>query len=80
MLRFRDASWKRQMTEAIGHQGHDGRVAPWNWERQYASFFRQRDQEWTHVALDREAWATHKRPWLLHMLGSTWRAAQMGRY
>ena len=40
LLEFRDAQWKASLTEVVGHQGHGGRFAPWNWERQYHVFVR----------------------------------------
>ena len=31
MMNFRDSGWKKMMTLIAGHQGHNGRVHPWNW-------------------------------------------------
>ena len=46
LIRFRDSIWKRTMTTLIGHQGHEGRVAPWIWEHQYDSYFKRQDLAW----------------------------------
>eukprot|EP00973_Karenia_brevis_P014655 1999137-Karenia_brevis.AAC.1 len=64
LMNFRNAAWKRYLTESIGHQGHTGRVTPWNWERQYDAYFKAKDLEWQEVASYREEWHSHKRAWM----------------
>ena len=70
VLHFRGAAWKRQMMEMVGHQGHPGRFAPWNWERQYDHFFDQRGALWTDVATNKPVWNSYREAWIDHMLGS----------
>ena len=62
-LDFRDAEWKRTMTEVIGHQGHPGRFSPWRWERQFSSYFQLEGLLWKEVAIDRDEWLSHKMAW-----------------
>ena len=70
VMAFRDAAWKRAMTHHVGHQGHSGRFAPWNWERQYDSYFALQGLEWKQVAADKAAWSKHRRSFVEHMLGT----------
>ena len=79
-LNYRNASWKQDMTDAIGHQGHAGRVSPWNWERQFHSYFKTLELDWQEVAIDRMIWLSHRSPWIQHMLGSRSAATYTGAY
>ena len=66
-LDFRDAPWKRTMTELVGHQGHPGRFSPWSWERQFSSYFQLEGLLWKEVALERDSWACRKTAWMKTM-------------
>ena len=70
VLKFRDSMWKEAHTALAGHQGHDGRFSPWCWERQHHSYVRAHGLCWQDVSLSKSAWNDHKKPWILHMLGS----------
>ena len=70
VLHFRGAAWKRQMVEMFGHQGHPGRFAPWNWERQYDHFFAQRGILWIEIAANKAGWNSYREVWIEQMMGS----------
>ena len=70
VLNFRDAEWKAALTETVGHQGHEGRFAPWNWERQYHCFFRGKQESWKEVAKERVKWHSYRSEWVRFVLGS----------
>ena len=69
IVALRDAQWKRMMTEEVGHQGHPGRINPWNWEYQYHVIFVRQGLEWKDVPQDRDEWRSHRQDWIRHMLG-----------
>ena len=69
VLGFMDAQFKDALTAVIGHQGHNGRFSPWNWERQYHSFFNRKGMSWKDVAKDREEWQKHRDDWIESMRG-----------
>lgn len=64
VLRWRDAEWKQTLSDTIGHQGHHGRVAPWNYERQFHVYFWRRGLHWKHVALQKDDWLAHREQWV----------------
>ena len=68
LIQFRDAQFKQDMTDVIGHQGHKGRVAPWCWERQYHTFFHMLGESWQEVAKDKEHWLKHREDWISYMI------------
>ena len=78
LLKYRDAEWKDALTAMVGHQGHNGRISPWNWERQFHSYFRSLSLNWQEVARDREKWFSHRRAWIRHALGSRSRSTNFG--
>ena len=80
VLNFRNAEWKRQMTEVLGHQGHHGRHHPWNWERQFHSYFKLQGEDWQQVALNKSEWYFHRSAWIQHMLGSRAASTNLGAY
>ena len=53
VLEHRDSQRKAGMKETIGHQGHPGTFAPWNWERKCEYFFRRLGRWWSDVAKDK---------------------------
>ena len=78
LLRFRNSAWKQAVTEVVGHQGHSGRISPWDWERQYHSYFRGEGLLWQDVALDKKSWLDHRPKWIRHTLGSRSTSACFG--
>ena len=74
----RDAEWKAALRQVVGHQGHEGRFSPWNWERQCDAVFRQVNRHWKLVAVDKEQWQEFRPKWLRYMLGSKNTNSRMG--
>ena len=68
LVRFRNAQSKQDMTEVIGHQGHQGRFAPWCWERQCHTFCELLGQSWQEVAQDKAKWLKHRADWISYMI------------
>ena len=68
VLSFKDARMKADLTAVIGHQGHSGRFAPWNWERQFHSFFHAIGEIWKHVAQEKGKWASYRENWANSMI------------
>eukprot|EP00973_Karenia_brevis_P055119 7664281-Karenia_brevis.AAC.1 len=68
------------MQGVFGHQGHPGRYAPWNYERQFDSFFHSLGLNWLEVARDKQHWAQHQHAWLRHMLGSRAQCTYLAKY
>ena len=64
VLKYRDAESKATIAAEIGHQGHPGRFAPWNWERQLHSFFDQFGENWQQVACDKARWPSCRAQWV----------------
>ena len=64
VLRFRDAQAKAAIDSEIGHQGHPGRFAPWNYERQFDAFFKLMGAHWQEVASDRSKWRSQRDAWI----------------
>eukprot|EP00973_Karenia_brevis_P031593 4356982-Karenia_brevis.AAC.1 len=46
VIRYRCCEYKQFLTEVSGHQGHSGRIAPWDWERQFHSYFSRHKLAW----------------------------------
>ena len=68
LLEFRDAQWKASLTEVVGHQGHGGRFAPWNWERQYHAFFDSLGESWQDIARNKTKWHENRAAWIRYMI------------
>ena len=68
VLRYRDAEAKEALAAQVGHQGHPGRFAPWNWERQFHGFFRRGGESWQEVAGDRLSWVDYRPCWINFMI------------
>jgi len=70
VLNFRNAGFKETSSAVVGHQGHNGRVAPWNWEQQHHSFFHGRGKDWQDIAGNRNSWQAYRGAWIKFALRS----------
>ena len=80
LIMFRDIDWKIAMTVVAGHQGHSGRVAPWNLEFQYHAYFWQHEMHWKAAAMNKETWQKHRKPWIKHMLRGRSDSSRFGKF
>lgn len=67
VLDFRNAEFKETLSTVVGHKC---RVAPWNWERQYLSFFHCRGKDGKDTAGNRNSWQAYKGAWTKFSLRS----------
>ena len=71
-LCHRNREWCLQHQQIFGHQGHQGRVQPWTFERQFYEHFEREGRDWMSVAENKTEWTNHltKRLWVESRTGS----------